>query len=106
MVYARLGELGKAREFHELALSRRRVLEDRAGIAASLNSLGVLCLRVGELQRGVAPGSVAGEFHKARQYFDESVTLATEVGDLHLQALALGNVGSAVAFLGDLEHAM
>src|SRR5258707_1992558 len=106
MVHARLGELDKPRESHELALSRRQRLDDRAGAAASLNSLGVLCLRVGELHRTSAPDSVAAEFHRARQYFEESVALATEVGELHLQALALGNIGSAVAFLGDIEQAM
>jgi diguanylate cyclase (GGDEF)-like protein len=106
MVYARLGELTKAREFHDLALSRRRQLDDRAGVGASLNSLGVLCLRVGEQRRTVAPESVAAEFQRARVYFEEAVEIATEVGDLHLRALALGNVGSAVAFLGDLEQAM
>lgn len=106
MVYGRLGELTKAREFHDLALSRRRQLGDRAGVAASLNSLGVLCLRVGEQRRSAAPGTVAAEFQRARVYFEEAVEIATDVGDLHLRALALGNVGSAVAFLGDLERAM
>jgi diguanylate cyclase (GGDEF)-like protein len=106
MVYARLGELTKAREFHELALSHRRQLSDRAGVAASLNSLGVLCLRVGEQRRATAPETVGAEFQRARHYFEEAAALATEVGDLHLLALALGNVGSAAAFLGDLEQAM
>ncbi len=106
MVYARIGELTKAREFHELSLARRRELDDQAGIAASLNSLGVLCLRVGEQHRAMGPESMAAEFHRARAYFGEAEQLAASVGDLHLQALALGNIGSAVAFLGDIEQAM
>jgi diguanylate cyclase (GGDEF)-like protein len=106
MVYARLGELAKAHEFHELSLARRRQLDDLAGVAASLNSLGVLCLRVGEQRRAAGPDSMAAEFHRARGYFGEAEQLAASVGDLQLQALALGNIGSAVAFLGDLEQAM
>jgi diguanylate cyclase (GGDEF)-like protein len=106
MVYARLGELTKAREFHELSLARRRELDDQAGAAASLNSLGVLCLRVGEQRRAAGPESMAAEFERAKLYFGEAEQLAARVGDLQLQALALGNIGSAVAFLGDLEQAM
>jgi diguanylate cyclase (GGDEF)-like protein len=106
MVHARLGELAKASEFHELSLLRRRELDDQAGVAASLNSLGVLCLRVGEQRRSAGPESMAAEFHRARAYFAEAEQLAANVGDLQLQALALGNVGSAVAFLGDVEQAM
>ncbi len=106
MVYSRLGELTKAREFHDLSLARRRQLGDQAGVAASLNSLGVLCLRVGEQRRATGPEGMAAEFHRARAYFDEAEQLAASVGDLQLRALALGNIGSAVAFLGDVEQAM
>jgi diguanylate cyclase (GGDEF)-like protein len=106
MVYARVGELVKAREFHELSLARRRELDDQAGVAASLNSLGVLCLRVGEQRRAAGPESMTAEFERAKLYFGEAQQLAAKVGDLQLQALALGNIASAVAFLGDLEQAM
>jgi tetratricopeptide (TPR) repeat protein len=73
----------------------------RPGSPQSLNSLGVLCLRVGEQRRAAVPKSMAVEFHRAQVYFGEAEQLAARVGDLQLQALALGNIGSAVAFLGD-----
>jgi diguanylate cyclase (GGDEF)-like protein len=101
MVYARLGDLARAREFYEASLERRRTLGDRAAIAASLNSLGILFLRTGQ-QR---PGGEA-DLHRARALFEEAVSIAAEAGDLHLRALAMENVGSAVAELGDLEQAL
>jgi diguanylate cyclase (GGDEF)-like protein len=105
-VYMRLGELSKAREFHELALSRRRELGDEAGIASSLNSLGVVRLRCGEQRKSDDFDAAIDDFGFAKGLFEEAETLAAKSGDLHLQALALGNIGSAVAFVGDLEQAM
>src|SRR5450755_4057840 len=105
-VYMRLGELSKAREFHELALSRRRELGDEAGIASSLNSLGVVRLRCGEQRKSDDFDAAIDDFGFAKGLFEEAETLAAKSGDLQLQALALGNIGSAVAFLGDLEQAM
>ena len=34
------------------------------------------------------------------------MVLAAKSGDFHMQALALGNIGSAIAFDGDLDQAM
>ena len=101
MVYARLGDLTRAREFYEEALARRRVLDDPAAVAASLNSLGVLFLRLG--QQG-AEG--AAKFRHARVLFEEAVSLAEASGDVHMKALAMGNVGTAVAELGEIERAL
>ncbi len=105
-VYMRLGELSKGREFHELALSRRRELGDDAGIAASLNSLGVLRLRTGDQRKNTDIDAAAADFLLAKGLFEEAEALAAKTGDLHLHALALGNIGSAVAFAGDLDQAM
>jgi len=105
-VYMRLGELSRGREFHELALSRRRELGDNAGIAASLNSLGVVRLRAGEQRKAVDNDAASADFELAKALFEEAEALAAKAGDLHLQALALGNIGSAVAFAGDLDRAM
>jgi diguanylate cyclase (GGDEF)-like protein len=100
MVYARLGDLDRARTFYEAALERSRALGDQAAIAAGLNSLGVLFLRTGQER----PSS--DDLHRARSLFEEAVTLAEAVGDWHLRALALGNVGSALAAGGDLQQAL
>jgi diguanylate cyclase (GGDEF)-like protein len=100
MIYARLGDLARAREFYEAALERRRGLGDRAATATSLNSLGVLFLRTGQQRPG---GS--DDLRRAKALFEEAIPMAEEAGDLHLRALATGNVGSAVAALGDLEQA-
>src|SRR5262249_49503490 len=100
MIYARLGDLARAREFYEAALERRRELGDRAATATSLNSLGVLFLRTRQQRpRG------SGGLRPAPALFEEAIAMAEEAGDLHLKALATGNVGSAVAALGDLEQA-
>ena len=106
MVYARLGDLTRAHEFYEAALERRRALGDTSAAAASLNSLGVLLLRWGEQRLESQPELAREDFRRARQVFEEALAKADEAGDPHLKALALGNIGSAVAFLGDLEHAL
>ncbi len=105
-VYMRLGELSKSREFHELALTRRRRLGDEAGIATSLNSLGVVRLRTGEQRKATDAAAASADFQLARTLFEEAEVLAAKSGDFHMQALALGNIGSAVAFDGDLDQAM
>ena len=102
MVYARLGDLKRAREFYETALERRRILDDPAAIAASLNSLGVLFLRLGQQ----VPRGGASKFRHARALFEEAVSFAETSGDVHMKALAMGNVGTAVAELGDIERAL
>ena len=100
MIYSRLGDLERAREFYESALERGRLLGDRKTIATSLNSLGVLLLRTGQ-QR-----SSAEDLHRARTLFEEAVTMAERSGDAHLKTLALGNVASTLAAQGDLEQAL
>jgi diguanylate cyclase (GGDEF)-like protein len=100
MVYARLGDLVRAREFYEAALERRRAHGDQVAIAASLNSLGVLFLRTGQQRPSAA------DLRRAQSLFEEAVTIAEATGDLHLKALAVGNVGSAVAAAGELEQAL
>jgi diguanylate cyclase (GGDEF)-like protein len=105
-VYMRLGELSRSREFHELALTRRRRLGDEAGIATSLNSLGVVRLRTGEQRKATDAAAASADFQLARTLFEEAEVLAAKSGDFHMQALALGNIGSAVAFDGDLDQAM
>ena len=101
MVYARLGDLTRAREFYEAALERRRVLSDPAAVAASLNSLGVLFLRLGQ-----QASDGRAKFRHARALFEEAVSLADASGDVHMKALAVGNVGTAVAELGEVERAL
>lgn len=105
-VYMRLGELSKSREFHELALAHRRTLGDEAGIATSLNSLGVVRLRTGEQRKATDAAAASADFQLARSLFEEAEVLAAKCGDFHMQALALGNIGSAIAFDGDLDRAM
>ena len=106
MVYARLGDLTRAHEFYEAALDRRRALGDTTAAASSLNSLGVLLLRWGEQRQESQPDLAREDFRRARDLFEEAVAKADAAGDPHLKALALGNIGSAVAFLGDLDQAL
>jgi diguanylate cyclase (GGDEF)-like protein len=101
MVYSRLGDLSRAREFYEAALERRRGLDDHGAIASSLNSLGVLFLRLGQQDPPDAE-----KLNHAQAVFEEAVALAERAGDVHLKALAMGNVGTAVAELGELTRAL
>jgi len=76
---AQQGDYDAARTLHEESLSLRRQLEDRRGIAGSLNNLGIAARRQGDVA-------------VAREYFTESLSINRELGDAARIAAALVNL--------------
>lgn len=105
MAHRRLERLDDAEAMLEAALARRRAAGDTAGIATTLNSLGVLALHRGNLAEADADAARA-QFALARTRYEEALGLARTVDDRHLEALALGNVGTAAGSLGDFALAL
>jgi diguanylate cyclase (GGDEF)-like protein len=106
MLYARLGEIEKAQQFHEAAVSVHRQLGDKAGMASSLNSIGTLFLSSAEANRFTDPVAAQQALLRARSYLEEASALAAETADRHLQGLIVGNIGSVVARLGHVDDAI
>jgi diguanylate cyclase (GGDEF)-like protein len=106
MLYARFGDIDKAKEFHELSVELHRGLGDEAGMASSLNSIGTLFLRRSEATRTSHPKNSSQALLRARSYLEEAYSIATRTVDKHLQGLIIGNIGSVVARLGHVEDAI
>ena len=73
-------EYPAARARHEESLAIRRQLDDRRGVAISLNNLGMVALDQGDLA-------------SARALHEESLALARELGNRNGIARSLGNLG-------------
>jgi non-specific serine/threonine protein kinase len=128
----RQGDYETGRAFHVQALAARRRLDDRIGIAASLDSLGAIADATGDLTQalvhlreslairrelgdrwaiavslnnvGVATDN-AGDFEPARAYHEESLAIRRELGEPAGIAGSLNNLGSTLESLGELERA-
>ena len=115
------GDYKTASSLYEESLTTRRELGDKAGIAATLNSLGVVAHDRGDYnaacayceeallifrelgdKRGIALslnslGRAAheqGDYEGARAYYEESLVLLRELGDKRSVALSLNNLGA------------
>jgi predicted ATPase/transcriptional regulator with XRE-family HTH domain len=86
------GDYGRANMLHVEALALWRELEDRAGIAASLNNLGSLANRQGDFGRAVA-------------LLEEALALARELGDQGLCAVTVIYLGHSASRRGDVTMA-
>jgi tetratricopeptide (TPR) repeat protein len=84
----RLGDYEAAERFHEASLALRRRLDDAAGIAASLNNLGLIAFERRELE-------------KAREMFQGCLQLRRELGDQRGLASPLNNLGLVADALDD-----
>jgi tetratricopeptide (TPR) repeat protein len=105
MVQSRLGEFGLARASFERALRLRRRLADDDAVAATLNSLGVLHLRLA--QPAVPDGTdTKAEFERALAYFNEVHALAQRAGDVRLALLSDINIAGALGGLGRVTEAL
>jgi tetratricopeptide (TPR) repeat protein len=86
------GDFGAARPLHEESLAIHRELEDKTGIAGSLNDL----------------GSVAreqGEYEAARVLFEESLAIFRGLGDKTSIATSLADLAHVAQAQGDPEKA-
>jgi adenylate cyclase len=88
--YGAQGLHEKARELHEGSLALRQ--GDLAGMASSLNSLGVGAVRQGDLGR-------------AQRLFAESLALYRQTGNKKSVAMMLNNLGGLALNLGEYEEA-
>ncbi|MFO1323115.1 MAG: GGDEF domain-containing protein [Burkholderiales bacterium] len=105
MVLSRLGDYGLAQPSFERALRLRRRLGDDGAVATTLNSLGVLHLRIAQAQ-GTAEADAKAEFERAHAYFSEAHDLARRVGDARLEMLSGINVAGALGGQGRLVEAL
>jgi CHAT domain-containing protein/tetratricopeptide (TPR) repeat protein len=92
-IYYSLGELQKAPDYYNQALTLRRAAGDRAGEASTLNNIGNVY-------------AILGEKRKALDYYNQALPLLRAVGDRTRQAAMLNNIGNVYANLGDKQKAL
>lgn len=99
MVYSSIGSLSilqagyaEARNFYEKGISLQREINDKPGIAYSLNGLGYVSL-------------YTGKFEEAQKYFNESLEIFRELGHKSNVGKILNNLGNIEISLGNLEQA-
>ncbi|PYE50473.1 ATP-binding protein [Deinococcus yavapaiensis] len=128
----RMGNYASARSLYEAALEIRRAINDRFGIAGTLQNLGNLAVDSGDLatalpllEECVAIKRELGDAHEligallswanvmlwshdlkaAEEHYTEAVALAESVGDGYLKGMALGNLGTLHLERNDLPAA-
>jgi predicted ATPase len=88
----RQGDLAIAFRYYEEALSAKKALDDKAGVALILKELGT-----------VVGGQ--GDYSKAHTYFNEGLTIAREFGDRWLVSRLLNDTGEVLRSEGRFEEA-
>jgi CHAT domain-containing protein/Tfp pilus assembly protein PilF len=89
----RRSQFREAAQSWEQALKLYQEIEDRAGIANSLNNLGIVSRRL-------------GNYEQAIDYYQRSLAIAEEIGDRAGIASSLNNLGVVSKNLGEYEEAM
>lgn len=85
-------DYAEAKSFHQQALAIRRQLQDKPGIAATLNSLAIIAQHQSDLEL-------------AQRLQEESLALKRELNDKPLIALSLNNLAVISTKLGDYARA-
>ena len=80
MAYADLGEVERAIEYHEQALSIHREVKNRQGEGNALGNLGGAYYRLGEVERAI-------------EYHEQALKISREVKNRQGEGNALGNLG-------------
>lgn len=93
LAYAALGQVEKAIEYYEQALSIDREIGDRRGEGADLGNLGNAYADLGQVKKAIG-------------YYEQALVIDQEVGDQQGEEADLGNLGNAYAVLGQVEHAV
>jgi tetratricopeptide (TPR) repeat protein len=86
------GDYTSARSLYEESLNLARELGDKAGVAISLNNLGLVAY-------------LQGDHTSARSLYEESLALKRELGDKRGVAISLSNLGLAALEQGDYTSA-
>ena len=105
LVQSRLGEFDLARASFQRALALRRDAGDDGAAAASLNSLGVVHLRIAQ-QPGTEPRTTRSELESALEHFQQARELASQQRDDHLVLLTEINIAGALGGLGCYGEAL
>ncbi len=85
------GDLDEAWDTNQESLAIRRELDDRMGIAQSLNNLGAVAVE-------------RTDFEASRAFQEESLALRRAAGNLRYQAVSLHNLGEICFRMGDFEE--
>jgi tetratricopeptide (TPR) repeat protein len=131
--YSNLGEVQRAIEFYEQALSIAREIGDRHNEGASLGNLGLAYSNLGQVEQAIEYYQQAlsiaqdigdhrnegnwlgnlglayrdlGEVKRAIEYFEQALSVAREVGDHRNEGNHLGNLGHAYSSLGQFQQAI
>ena len=91
--WLRTGEVRKAIEHYEQALTISREICDRRGEGGNLGNLGSAYASLGEVR-------------KAIEHYDQALAISREIGDRRGEANSLGNLGVAYARLGEAREAI
>jgi len=128
-----LGQMDKAIEYYQLALTISRETGDRRGEGSILGNLGNAYSDLGQVDKaieyheqaltihkeignrrgeGSALGNLGnaysdlGQVDKAIEYYQLALTISREIGDRHGEGSDLGNLGSAWYSLGQVDKAI
>ena len=92
LAYAALGEMRRAIEYYEQALTISREFGDRRDEGNHLISLGIAYAALGEVRRAI-------------EYYKKALAISRVIGDLRGDGDALANMGLAHKELGDIGRA-
>ncbi len=88
-----LGDYSGARSMYEECLALRRERDDRPGMGAALQNLGIIAHELGDNEQAV-------------RYYDEALPFAREFGNAYGIAMGLACRGDAIRALGNPQQAM
>jgi tetratricopeptide (TPR) repeat protein len=93
LAYSALGQVERAIEYHEQALTISREIGDRRGEGNHLGNLGLAYRALGQVERAI-------------EYHEQALAISREIGDRRIEGNALGNLGTAYRVLGQVERAI
>jgi tetratricopeptide (TPR) repeat protein len=88
-----LNKFKEAQKNQEKALEIRKKMDDKAGIAASLNNIGTIQM-------------YSGNFNKAKDYFNEALKINNEINNAKESATNLLGIGRCYEYLNKYETAL
>jgi tetratricopeptide (TPR) repeat protein len=91
ILYYSLGEVARAVEYYEDALTIAREIGDRRGEGNRLGNLGNAYRALGEVARAI-------------EYYEQALAIAREIGDRRGEGNSLGNLGNAYSALGEVSR--